>query len=189
VTMHIHNDITERQIAAKRPVYFGFLEPANEQPLEAHIPAGVVSLLLGNDLQVLSASSDQRVLSRRGVPFVTIGAEEGRIWISTTISDSQDGVVVRVVRNEFQAFPEHAFNPTQPDTHTLVVRDSAGIQVLYLRFLNPRRVLLLGRFAVAGLGTFVVDDDGIHFPNGGGIGHLTLDMTSAPQAGVINLDR
>lgn len=188
VTMHIHNELAEREAAAKRPVFFGFLEPSNEQPLPPKVPAGVVSLLLGSDLQVLSRSANQRVLSRRGLPFLTIGSESGRIWISTTIADSENQTVVRIIRNEFQAFPERAFNPTQPDAHSLLVRDSTGAEVLRLRFLNPRRILISGRFVLPDAGTIVIDDQGLHVPGGGGIGHLTLDMTSAPNAGVIEFN-
>ena len=93
---------------------------------------------------------------------------------------------MRVVKNEFQAFPEGAFNPKQPDEHSVVVRDADGIEVLNLRFLNPRRIRIVGRFFLQGFGTVTIDkNEGIGWPNGGGIGHLTLDMTNAPAAGVM----
>jgi hypothetical protein len=188
ITFHIHNDLTEKEIAARKPVYFGFLEPSNEQPLESSIPANAVSLLLGNDLQVLSMSANQRIFQAQGRPFLTIGIENGRIWISTTITDSQNQTVVRIIKNEFQAFAEHAFNPTQPDAHSLLVRDATGEQVLKVRFLNPRRILIYGRFVLPNSRTVIINDDGIRFPEGGGVGHLTLDMMAAPNAGVINFN-
>lgn len=185
ITIHIHNDLVERETAAKKPVYFGFLEPSDEEPLPPTTAAGVVSLMLGKDLQILSRSTNQRVFDRQGQPFLTIGSEDGKIWISTVIADSQNQTVVRIIKNEFQAFPEHAFNPIQPDSHSLRVRDSTGTEVLRLRFLNPRRILIYGRFVLPDSRKIIVDDAGIHFPGGGGIGHLTLDMTAAPNAGAI----
>ncbi len=188
ITIHIHNDLMEKEAAAKKPVYFGFLEPSNEQLLTSTTPANAVSLLLGNDLQILSMSSDQRVFQAQGRPFLTIGSENGRIWISATIIDSQNQTVVRIIKNEFQAFPEYAFNPVQPDSHSLLVRDSTGAEVLKLRFLNSRRILIYGRFVLPGSRTVIIDDNGIRFPEGGGMGHLTLDMTAAPNAGVIDFN-
>jgi hypothetical protein len=185
ITIHIHNDFVERETAAKKPVYFGFLEPSNEEPLPPTIPDGVVSLMLGKDLQILSRSTNQRVFDRQGQPFLTIGSEDGKIWISTIIADSQNQTVVKIIKNEFQAFPEHAFNPVQPDSHSLWVRDSTGAEVLKLRFLNPRRILIYGRFVLPDSRKIIIDDEGIRFPGGGGVGHLTLDLTAAPNARAI----
>ncbi len=164
---------------------YGFLEPSDEQPLPATTGAGVVSLLLGNNLQILSRSANQRVFSRQGQSFLTIGSENGRIWLSTVVSDSQNQTVVRIIKNEFQVFPERAFNPTQPDPHSLLVRDATGTEVLRVRFLNPRRILIYGRFVLPDSRTIIVDDQGLHFPEGGGLTGLTLDMTAAPNAGAI----
>ncbi len=189
ITIHIHNELVEKGIAANRPIYFGFLEPSDEQPLPATTAADVVSLLLGGGnggLQILSKSANQKVFSVGGQPFLTIGSESGKIWISTTIADSQNQTVVRILKNEFQAFPEHAFNPKQPDPHSLLVRDATGTEVLRLRFLNPRRILIYGRFVLPDSRTITVNDQGLTFiPGGGGISGLTLDMTNAPNAGAI----
>lgn len=186
VSLSLDNSITRKEIASRTPIFFGYLEPSNEDPLPPTTPPGVVSLMLGGDLQVLTRSTKQRVLISKGVPFLTIGSNNGKIWISAAITDSQNQTVVRIIKNEFQAFPERAFNPLQPDSHSLLVRDSDGAQVLRLRFLNPRRIMVYGRFALPDSRIVVIDDDGLHiFPGGGGIGHLTLDMTASPNAGVI----
>ena len=187
VAMGISNRISERELASRTPVFFGFLDPSDERPLPNETPVGVVSLLLGNNLQVLSRSANQRVLQSKGVPFLTIGSENGKVWISTTVSDSKNQTIVRVIKNEFQAFPEHAFNPLQPDSHSLLIRDSTGTEVLRIRFLNPRRILIYGRFVLPNSTIVLIDDDGLHFPGGGGLSGLTLDMTAAPNAGVIDL--
>lgn len=186
VGLFIRNGLIQQEVAAQTPKFFGDLIPSNEDPLPPQTPPNVVSLLLGDDLQVLSASANQYVLNRQGVPLLSMGVDSGKLWISATVVDSEGRNIVRIVRNEFQAFPEGAFNPKQPDPHRLVVRDSQGAEVLNLRFLNPRRMRLTGRFYVKGFGIVEIDArDGLRFPGGGGIGHLTLDMSAAPQAGVI----
>jgi hypothetical protein len=186
VGLMVRNDWIKKEIQSRTPVYFGELVPASEDPLPPNLAANVVSLMLGDDLQVLSRSARQAVITRGESPIISIGIEDGTMWINTTLVDSQNRNVVRIVKNEFQAFPEGAFNPKQPDEHSLVVRDADGIEVLNLRFLNPRRIRIVGRFFLQGVGTVTIDaNDGIRWPGGGGVGHLTLDMTNAPAAGVM----
>jgi len=110
------------------------------------------------------------------------------MWVSTTLVDSKNKTVVRIIKNEFQAFPETAFNPLQPDEHSLLVRDATGATVLDLRFLNPRTIRIVGRFSMEGVGTFIIDpEEGALFPSGGGLKGLTLDLTEAPSASAIGL--
>jgi hypothetical protein len=189
IGLQIQNTFVEKQDAARKPIYFGYLEPSDEQPVPSTTPANVVSLLLGNNLQVLTKAKSQLLLEAYGRPLLTLGSENNKIWLSTTITDSQNQIIVRIIKNEFQAFPEHSFNPVQPDSHSLSVRDSTGQDVLYLRFLNPRRILIHGRFAVSGSQTVTIDDDGLHFPGEISIGYLTLNMVDAPNAGPINFGK
>ena len=187
VGLFIRNALIQREIEAQTPKFFGELIPSNEDLLPPETPSNMVSLLLGDDLQVLSASANQYVFQRQGVPLLSMGVDSGKLWLSATVVDSEGKNIVRIIRNEFQAFPGGAFNPRQPDPHSLIVRDSQGAEVLSLRFLNPRRMRLTGRFYVEGFGIVEIDaKDGLRFPGGGGIGHLTLDMTQSPQAGVIS---
>lgn len=186
VGLMVRNDWIKREIESRKPVYFGELLPANEDPLPANLAPNVFSLMLGDDLQVLSLSANQVVIRRGQLPILSMGIENAKMWLSATVVDSQNGNVVRIVKNEFRAFPEGAFNPKQPDEHSLVVRDADGVEVFNLRFLNPRKIRIVGRFVLQGVGTVTIDaKDGIRWPGGGGIGHLTLDMTNAPAAGVI----
>lgn len=64
------------------------------------------------------------------------------MWISAKIIDSRKQKVVRIIENEFQAFPEGAFNPRQPDEHGLMVRDEEGVEVLQCAFFRGQLGLL-----------------------------------------------
>lgn len=121
------------------------------------------------------------MFSKAGKPFLTVGIKDGQMQISAVVMDSRNQLVVRIVDNEFQAIPQNAFNPKQPDKHSLLVRDADGIEVLNLRFLNPTAMRLVGRFQVPGMPEPVVitPDDGICWPGGGGISRLTVDMTAS----------
>jgi hypothetical protein len=190
IGLYLNNDAHEKEVAARTPVSFGFLEPSDEPPpapLPAKYPPDVMSLWMGNDLRVLSRSTNMRIFQINGKPFLSIGNENDKMWISATISDSENQTVVRIIKNEFQTFPEHAFNPTQPDSHSLLVRDSTGIEVLKLRFLNPRCILLYGKFVLPDSRIVTVDDNGIRFPpGGGGFSSMTIDVTSFPRGGMID---
>jgi hypothetical protein len=168
--------------------YFGGLIPGSETvPL---LPAGMsddtVQLLLGDDLRVLSASENP-VFTKDGKSFLSIGVKDGLMRITATVLDSNNNPICRIINNEFQAFPERAFNPKQPDEHSLVVRDSSGVEVLNIQFRNPKTIWLIGRFQITGTAepVLITRSDGIRWPGGGGIGHLTLDMTQAKGGAVI----
>jgi hypothetical protein len=186
ITLHIHNDLTEKEVSAKKPVYFGFLEPSNEQPLDSTVPANAVALYLGENLRILTASKNLNVFTYLDEPFLTMGIDNGKLWISAMISDSQNQTVVKIIKNEFQAFPEHAFNPVQPDSHSLVVRDSIGSEVLRVYFLNPRRILIYGKFILPKSTRVLVSDDGIYaWPSNKGLGYMTIDATNDTSPGLI----
>jgi hypothetical protein len=173
---------TESKPNEPKVVYFGGLSPGNEPvlALPPGSPANTVQLLLGDDLRILSASSNP-VFSRNGKSFLSIGSREGLIRLTATILDTNNQSICRIIDNEFQAFPERAFNPKQPDEHSLIVRDREGIEVLNIQFRNPTTIWLIGRFQIPGTTepVLVMRDEGIRWPGGGGIGHLTLDMTQS----------
>jgi hypothetical protein len=163
-------------------VYFGGLSPGNEpsDPLPPGLPPDTIQLLLGDDLRVLSASQNP-LFSKDGKTFLSIAIRDGEMRLTATILDKNNQPICRIINNEFQAFPERAFNPKQPDEHSLIVRDAEGNEVLHVRFLNPKTIWLTGRFQIPGLEgpLLVLRDEGIRWPGGGGIGHLTIDMTES----------
>ncbi len=184
---YVHNGFIEDEIGAKTPVYFGFLEPSDE-PSPTVLRPDQASLLLGDNLQVLTKSISQRVLSAHGSAFLTVSIEKGKLWISTTITDFHNQTIVRVIKNEFQALPENAFNPVQPDKHTLLVRDTSGAEVLRLHFLNPRCIFIAGRFSLPNGKTVVVNANGFALlPDNITMVGFTLDLTNTPNAGAINI--
>ncbi len=188
VALYLRNDIIRKEVASRTPVYFGELAPGNDfsPPLPAGVPNNTIQLLLGDDLRVLAASARNFVFSKGGRSFLSVGITNGLMRITATVMDSSNRYIVRIINNEFQANPEYAFNPKQPDEHSLIVRDADGNEVLNIRFLNPRAMRIVGRFYMPGLSepVLILPSEGIRWPGGGGIGHLTVDLT-AGQAGLI----
>jgi hypothetical protein len=161
--------------------YFGGLTPGNGPmlPLPPNVSANTLQLLLGDNLRILSASENP-VLNRNKKTFLSIKVSNGLLRLTATILDASNQPICRIIDNEFQAFPERAFNPKQPDEHSLVVRDAAGNEVLNLRFINPRTIWLTGRFQLLGSG-----DPVLVLPNkmvfgDFSISGMTLNMTQNP---------
>jgi hypothetical protein len=188
IALFIRNEMIKTEIRANTPVYFGELVPGDEAspPLPKNASKSTITLMLGDDLRVLAAQSENHVFSKQGAPFLSIGIKNDAMRISASIVDSDNKNIVRIINNEFQANPERAFNPKQPDRHSLVVRDSKGVEVLNIRYLNPKAMRIVGRFQIPGFSepVQILPDDGLRFPGGGGIAHLTLDVT-ASKGGVI----
>ena len=131
------------------------------------MPPDTIQLLLGNNLRIL-ASSKISALSRSGKTFLSIGISDGLMRLTTTVLDNSSQYICRIIDNEFQANPERAFNPKQPDDHSLIVRDGDGHEVLNVRFLNPTTIRVTGRFQFPGFpNPLLINDGGMFFPNGG----------------------
>lgn len=189
IALYIRNYILQKEIQAKTPIFFGELVPDNKPspPLPANVPEDTISLLLGDDLRVLAAQSENYIFSREGKSFLSIAIKNGSMSITLSVMDSNNRNIVRIIDNEFQAYPKNAFNPKQPDKHSLVVRDSQGIEVLNIRFLNPKAMRIVGRFHLPGYSepVMILADKGIQWPGGGGIGHLTVNLTQQSKGGLL----
>jgi hypothetical protein len=149
--------------------------------------------MLGDNLRVLAAKSENYIFSIRGQKVLSLSIKDSLMYITASIYDSKNENIVRIIDNEFQASQERAFNPKQPDKHSLIVIDSHGVEVLNIRFLNPKAMRIVGRFSVQGYKDplLVLPKQGIRFPGGGGggISNLTIDLTDSPKGlGVLDID-
>lgn len=120
IALFIRNEIVKTEIQAKTPVYFGELVPSNDPSpsLPQNYPKETITLMLGDDLRVLAAQSQNYIFSKKGKPFLSIGIKEGIMRLSASIFDSDNQNVVRIIDNEFQANPERASTRDNPiSTH------------------------------------------------------------------------
>jgi len=185
VALRIQNNILTKRAQAAVPVFNGVILPGSE--ITPWVAPTACSLMLGDELQVWTRSARQFVVTGRGKPFLSLKVVDGKLLISATIVDSTGQHVVRIIDNEFQASSERAFNPKQPDEHSLTVRDLDGAEVLNLRYLNPRVIRITGRFHLPGYDepVKVLAHEGLVFPDGGGMNKFTLNMMDAPDGTAI----
>jgi hypothetical protein len=138
--------------------------------------------MLGDDLAVFAAQTENVIMEKGNTSFLSIGIEEdGRMTLSAKVLDSSNNRIVTIVENEFQANPDYAFNPKQPDIHSLIVRDRDGVEVLNVKYLNSKVIRVVGRFQLSGYSepVLILPAEGLRWPGGGGIGHLSIDMTKS----------
>ena len=190
VTIYLIQDykIGKEREKAEEVRYSGHIIPADEPgpELPSSVPPNSLQLLLGDDLRIILGKVDTSIIKYKGEPILSIVLKQGEMMLSTTISDSTNHDIVRIIDNEFQAFPEYSFNPRQQDDHSLMVRDVKGKEVFNVRFVNKNTIRIVGRLHVSGLvNPFIIHpSDGLVFPNGGGIARLTIvDLVGA---GVFN---
>jgi len=158
---------------AKRPTYIGTLDPAADPMPQPAFEVGpnAVLLLLGS-FQVWTTNSAIHTLRCRSTDFIELGIQDGHAWVSANVVDSSGRRIVRVIHNDFEATPGVAFYPRKLDASTYVVRDFEGVEVLRLRYMNPRAIRLTGRFVLPSGGVFEIGADelriaGQHFIGGG----------------------
>jgi hypothetical protein len=144
---------------------------------------------MGN-LAVLASPSQKYVMSQGGIPFLTIGVDsQGFMTLNTQVLDSNGNNIVKIIGNEFHANPND-FYCSQPNPHSVIVKDTAGNQVLDIDFINSKTMSILGTFYLSGYSHPVIISSnlGIIFPNGSRVSNMTIDMTKS-QGGLIDFPK
>ncbi len=154
-----------RDILSRTPIFYGELTPSNEPtPLSPSYelldipgePPDTFRVMLGDDSGIYINGTVNNTLCLMDEPFITIRtASDGTVILNTKVFDSNNHNIVRIIDNEFQANPEYAFNPRQPDKHSLIVRDSEGVVVLNVRYINPKTIWIAGKFYLERTSQFV----------------------------------
>lgn len=146
------------EVLSKTPIFYGELTPGNEPTppspsysLPGHyitpIPTDSFRVMLGDDSGIYIRGTVDNIFYLKDKPILTIKTNvDGTVLLNTEVVDSTNHKIVKIIDNEFQANPEYAFRPRQPDKHSLVVRDSDGVEVLNIRYINSKTIWITGRF-------------------------------------------
>jgi hypothetical protein len=185
----IFNNVTTHNAYVKSmtPIFFANLVPGNDNApdyVSNSLSDNTVALMLGDNLAIIGNQSSKSILSHDNVSCLTIERHQDKtISIYTGIYDSEDNNVVNVINNEFQVDPRYSFNPIQPDPHSLIVRDSKGIEVLRMRYINSKVIWISGRFKVENYSQVVlIDNNGLQFGDIRISGdHTIFDVTKNPD--------
>jgi hypothetical protein len=129
----------------------GLLRPANEPtpPIPcSQIPEGALILLLGNSASYTTASH-HTFLRVAGENLLSISRRNEDIAISARIYSADRKLLAEIIDNDFRINLLNYFRRERPDRHTLAVFDQDGERVLFIHYLNPSAIKILGKFHTA----------------------------------------
>lgn len=146
----------QRAILTRNPVYYGYLTPENEPtPLfpsfpkspDIVMPTDSFIVMLGDDSGIFINGRVDNTFYLKQNPFLTIKTkDDGSVIFNTEVIDGTNHEIIKAINNEFRASQEFAFNPWQLNKHSLIVRDSEGVEVLNIKYINSRVLWISGRF-------------------------------------------
>jgi hypothetical protein len=126
--------------------FTGLLSPGNE-PTPPNpcrdIPARAMLILLGNSGSY-GTSFPQTIIKIGQDRMLTINKVNDRIAVNAKLFSKDGRIIAEIKNNEFFINPNNYFRKERPDEHSLVVYDQEGIEVLNVRFINPRTIKFLG---------------------------------------------
>ena len=143
----------------------GVLTPANDpMPLTcggAGVPDSMTRIYAGNSMQAASPDHETGLLA-------IVGGEK-LLWVTTTSEGllvsakiyDDNGALVVITDNRFEANKNLGFSPKRPDPHTLIVYNNWDKEVFRIRFLNPKAVRVTGVFHYPGISPVIITDDSI----------------------------
>jgi ribosomal protein L24 len=138
--------------------FFGVLVPANDStPINAQGPTNSISLILGNTVDEVFWFP-HTVLIYKGKPILTISKNSKGATISGEFFGDNGDIVAVLENNHFTINRLNYFTKERPDKSTLIVRDQKNIEILNVRFVNPRTIKLLGRFRMPYAADLVINE-------------------------------
>jgi hypothetical protein len=137
------------------PIFYGNITVGNEPtpiPLPSNVSKDTITIMLGDTMRVLLNEHQSYVIAEQNTPIVSIGFDSnGVMLINADVCDSNNNRIVYIKNSVFQANALYAFYPTQPDSHSLIVNDFSGNQVLNIDYMNPKVIRLYGNFYIPGI--------------------------------------
>ncbi len=155
---YLKNRIDQRDLARNE----GILYPGN-LPMphsRCQIAQNEVALFAGNNVHK-GQHFNNTILMIGGEEIIGVEAAEGPALKLRVlrIFDDHDDIIARVDQNRIWLHPNA--RKSRPDRSTLIVYDHKDVQVLNLKFLNPRAIAVTGIFRARGMSTVVITDRGI----------------------------
>jgi hypothetical protein len=130
------------------PELHGLLIPANDPRPILKCPFDVsedVVVLLGSF--TLATKKEFTGVEIYGQKLLSLKKTDAGITVSARVISSNNKVVAQITDNEFYVNPSQYFRMERAeDWHTLRVIDGEGAQVLYVRYMNPTTIKVLGSF-------------------------------------------
>ncbi|MDQ4120533.1 MAG: SMEK domain-containing protein [Acidobacteriota bacterium] len=165
---YISNPDSNREDLIEKPLR-GLLISANEP--NPSIKFGVIkpdykAIYMGNSVASISPDIQKfdliRIADESIVEIKNVGSG---LIINATIYDELGNIVATVRENIFRCNRLKTYEATNPDQHSILILDDSDKIVLYIRYLNPRALKVLGVFCHPERPAVTIKEDGIMLGN------------------------
>lgn len=132
-------------------------------------------VMLGDHSAIFMNEFGTFKLCNNNKPFITLTIDsEGGLLLTTQVMNNTGNEIVKIENNVFKAVPAYAFNPQNPDSQNLIVRDSKKVEVLTIKYLNPKVLRITGRFYLEGTEPVIISSEKVQI-TGSTFQHLYID--------------
>jgi len=142
----------------------GLLIPGNDPTPPnpcGETPPGEIAIYIG-DMAATSPSASLVVLQVGQENLLELEKTNDGLVINAAIYTPDNREVARITRNAIRVTPASGYYAERPDPHTLVILDPEDQKALYVRYLNPTAVKILGIFYYKRALWAVFDDNEQH---------------------------
>lgn len=127
--------------------------PANNPSPKSWCPpptSNKLALFAGDSAITYIDNQECTIISIRKHSLLSIKRNKYGFFISLDLYDKHNINICETKNNKIIKNPNNVSTIERPDTHTLIVEDSEGEQLLFLKFLNPTTFYILGKFYYQG---------------------------------------
>lgn len=139
----------------------GIITPSNEPVPNINIPLSPKDLiiLLGKTTVVARINEDScQIIVKDEIPYLTIKKNIYGLFVDALIFD-ESGILACTIKNNVIIKNLNNYSTiVRPDAHTFQIKDSKDRLVLYIKYLNPTTISLIGTFFLIPNITFSIND-------------------------------
>lgn len=144
----------------------GLLSPANDpipEGADKVLPKKAIAVFVG-DVMVVSEESSFTLLKIADEETLSFEKTSDGMYINAVMRNDRDEVVARIAKNAFSVDTNKGYYTERPDTHTLLILTPDNRKALYVRYMNPSAMKVLGIFQYKGRTPMVIEE-GKPIPN------------------------
>jgi hypothetical protein len=121
------------------------------------VPQGALRVYLG-DSGGYSMADEVSVLTIKGTDVLDLRRASNGLAIGAKTFSDDGKIIAQIIDNRFYVNPNNFFRMDRPDTHSLVVYDPHGRNVLDIKYINSHSVRVLGIFQIGGGRPVIITD-------------------------------
>ena len=123
-----------------------------------NVPPGETAIYFGNSVASTTSQSFSLIETANEKLFFVERTSDGML-VSATIRDPSYNIVATIKQNVFRAESNSNYQAKSPDSQTLYILDGQDHVVLFIQYLNPFAMKVLGQFYYRGYKPIVIEDD------------------------------